>query len=676
MMTNAAVGLQRASKRPMTDSDKVNILMVDDQPGKLLSYEAILADLGENLIKATSGKEALEHLLKTDVAVVLMDVSMPELDGFELADMIRQHPRFQKTAIIFISAIHLTDVDRLNGYARGAVDYISVPVIPDLLRAKVSVFAELHRKAHQLHSLNQELERRVLERTEELHQRELEFRTLANSIPQLAWMAKADGQVFWYNQRWYDYTGIAAGEVADLAVREICHPDHVDRVSSSFERSIKSGEPWEETFALRGKDGKFRWFLSRALPIRDTGGNVFRWFGTNTDITDQLKTDQALADQAELLNLASEAIFVRDLSGIVTFWSRGSETVYGWTAQEAIGKNVQDLLKTRFPESRELVEAEILRNGYWHGEIRHTTKAGNEIIVATRQALKRDHLGQPQGFLEINRDVTEQKRTENALRASEKTAAMGRLAGTIAHEINNPLEALSNVFFLLKDRESLDEEGRELARMAEAELVRISHITKQTLSFYRESQRPTQVSLCQVLEDVLGIHARKLQLAGIALRKHFECEGLINGFPGEMRQVFLNLVGNAIESMSDGGTLSIRLYPSVDYRNCFRRGVRVSVFDTGSGVDPAHKNRIFEPFFSTKDTKGTGLGLWVTRGIVLKHEGTLHFRSISSGSGNLTCFSVFLPADTQAIMQGRSRGRAPRISMLPPISDKGPAPES
>jgi signal transduction histidine kinase len=143
----------------MNTSNKVNILMVDDQPAKLLSYEVILAELGENLIKAASGKEALEHLLKNDVAVVLMDVSMPELDGFELAEMIRQHPRFQKTAIIFISAVHLTDLDRLKGYQRGAVDYISVPVIPELLRAKVSVFAELHRKAGQLERLNDELRR-------------------------------------------------------------------------------------------------------------------------------------------------------------------------------------------------------------------------------------------------------------------------------------------------------------------------------------------------------------------------------------------------------------------------------------------------------------------------------------------------------------------------------------
>jgi len=148
--------------------EKINILLVDDQPAKLLSYEVILRDLGENLIKATSAREALELLLKRDIAVVLIDVCMPELDGFQLAAMIREHPRFRQTAIIFISAIHLSDVDRLRGYEMGAVDYVPVPVIPEVLRAKVRVFAELHRKNRQLEQLNRELEQRVAERTAEL----------------------------------------------------------------------------------------------------------------------------------------------------------------------------------------------------------------------------------------------------------------------------------------------------------------------------------------------------------------------------------------------------------------------------------------------------------------------------------------------------------------------------
>ena len=152
------------------DHEKVNILLVDDQPAKLLAYEVILKELGENLIVASSGREALECLLKNEVAVILVDVCMPELDGFELAAMIREHPRFQKTAMIFISAIQVSDIDRLRGYEMGAVDYVPVPVVPEVLRAKIRVFAELYRKTRQLERLNAELEDRVRARTAELEQ--------------------------------------------------------------------------------------------------------------------------------------------------------------------------------------------------------------------------------------------------------------------------------------------------------------------------------------------------------------------------------------------------------------------------------------------------------------------------------------------------------------------------
>src|SRR6202161_224738 len=223
----------------MGENEKVNILMVDDQPAKLLSYEVMLGGLGENLIKANSAKEALEILLKNEVAVVLMDVSMPELDGFQLAAMIRQHPRFQRTAIIFVSAVHLTDRDRLKGYEHGAVDYISVPVVPELLRAKVRVFAELHRKTRQLETLNQELEKRIAERTEELQtkakalmglnrelaRKNLELDAIVHTVPDIIFSRQPDGSRDYLSDRFYEHTGAAAGSAVGFGWWDYVHPD-------------------------------------------------------------------------------------------------------------------------------------------------------------------------------------------------------------------------------------------------------------------------------------------------------------------------------------------------------------------------------------------------------------------------------------------------------------------
>jgi PAS domain S-box-containing protein len=299
----------------MTVNEKVNILMVDDQPAKLLSYEVILAELGENLIKASSGKEALEHLLKTDIAVVLMDVSMPDLDGFELADLIRQHPRFQRTAIIFISAVYLTDLDRLRGYERGAMDYISVPVIPELLRAKVSIFAELHRKAHQLETLNRDLETRVAERTDELEKRaemleqlngELarkhqELDAIMHTAPDIIFSRRADGARDYISDRFYEYTGAREGSANGFGWLDFVHREDRDRSMSHWIHCAQSGANYEFEYRLRGRDGLYRWFRARAVPIRDTGGQIIKWYGTCSDIHDSKLLEQSIRDNASAL---------------------------------------------------------------------------------------------------------------------------------------------------------------------------------------------------------------------------------------------------------------------------------------------------------------------------------------------------------------------------------------
>jgi PAS domain S-box-containing protein len=296
----------------MTVHEKVNILMVDDQPGKLLSYEAILADLGENLVKATSAKEALERLLKMDVAVVLMDVSMPEIDGFELAEIIRQHPRFQKTAIIFVSAVHLTDLDRLKGYQHGAVDYLSVPIVPEVLRAKVRVFAELHRKNRQLELLNVELEQRVVERTQELErkaialeqlnvdlaQKNQELDAIVQTAPDIIFSRQSDGTRDYISSRFYEYTGAPPGTAVGFGWLEYMHADDREPSMAHWLRCVQSGENYESEYRLRSTEGMYRWFRARAVPLRDPEGKILKWYGTCSDIHDSKLLEQSIRDSA------------------------------------------------------------------------------------------------------------------------------------------------------------------------------------------------------------------------------------------------------------------------------------------------------------------------------------------------------------------------------------------
>jgi PAS domain S-box-containing protein len=282
----------------MSRNDKVNILMVDDQPAKLLSYEVMLDGLGENLIKAPSAKDALELLLNNDIAVVLMDVSMPELDGFQLTAMIRQHPRFQRTAIIFVSAVHL-------------IDYISVPVVAEVLRAKVRVFAELHRKTRQLETLNRELEQRVLDRTEELARKaELQLQlnmelvgknqeldAIIHTAPDIIFSRKADGSRDYISDRFYEFTGAPPSSATDFGWLDYVHPEDKQKAMADWLLCVESGANYEAEYRMQAKDGNYRWFRARAVPIQ-IDGKIVRWYGTCSDIHDSKLLERSIRDDA------------------------------------------------------------------------------------------------------------------------------------------------------------------------------------------------------------------------------------------------------------------------------------------------------------------------------------------------------------------------------------------
>jgi PAS domain S-box-containing protein len=284
----------------MDTGDRVNILLVDDQPAKLMSYEVILQDLGENLLKATSGREALEHLLKSEVAIVLVDVCMPDLDGFQLAAMIRDHPRFQKTAIIFISAIHLSDMDRLRGYEMGAVDYVPVPVIPEVLRAKVKVFAELYRKTRQLERLNAELENRVAQRTSELEastarltesEQRRSLALVAGHMGSWDW-DRVNGDCLWDEGQCRIF-GVdhASFVVTAENIKALIYPDDWPRLQHAMEQLFFERKSHQTEFRLRRPNGEIRWCLGTAAPTMDAAGNIIRLSGVTADITERKESE-------------------------------------------------------------------------------------------------------------------------------------------------------------------------------------------------------------------------------------------------------------------------------------------------------------------------------------------------------------------------------------------------
>lgn len=358
-----------------------------------------------------------------------------------------------------------------------------------------------------------------------LRESEERFRMVADNMSQLAWTCDELGNVTWYNQRWLDYTGMTFEDLKGWGWDKVQHPDHVHRVVEGVNRSRDKGEVWEDIFPLRGKDGTYRWFLSRAVPIRDAGGNLVRWFGTNTDIT-------------------------------------------------------------------------------------------------------------------------ERRLAEEALIKSEKLAASGRLAAALAHEINNPLQAVTNLLTLLGQSPRLDLNDQEYARMATEELGRVTHLAQQSLAFYRESASAIAVNVEDIVEDILQIFHKRIAIKKIVVRKVYQTDGaIIVSHPGEIRQVFSNLLTNAIEAVPEGGQFALRISKSIEWeKQPVVHGLRITLADSGCGIAAHQAARIFEPFFTTKGENGVGLGLWIAKGIAHRLGGSIRMRSSVRPNRSGTCFSIFLPS--------------------------------
>ena len=509
--------------------------------------------------------------------------------------------------------------------------------------------------------------RKVAEKA--IREREEEYRSLANSMPHLVWMANPDGHIFWYNQRWHEYTGSSPNEMEALGWQRFHDPDHLPEVLERWTASLASGESFEMTFPLRGADGKLRPFLTRVVPVRDSSGNITRWFGTNTDVSAEIETQDALRKSKEKLEVAlvasqrlaaivessDDAIVSKNLDGTVTSWNRRAEQMFGFSAEEMIGESILKII----PDHLQITEQEILAtiargDRIEHFETIRRTKSGELLEVSLTISPTKDESGRIVGAAKIARDITQRRKTEHALRTTERLASVGRLASTVAHEMNNPLEAVTNLVYLAQRTESIDQ-IKELLATAESELGRASLITKQTLGFYRETKDLSPRRVGSLIQPLISIFESRFQNKAILVDCEVRHDPEVFCVPGEICQLFANLLGNSIDAVPGGGRIRIRISAASEHGGDSRNGVRLTVADSGAGIPPSLKEKLFEPFFTTKKDVGTGLGLWICKSIVENHRGSIRIRSCAVPGRSWTVFSVFLP-------------ERPPISMADPIN--------
>jgi PAS domain S-box-containing protein len=352
------------------------------------------------------------------------------------------------------------------------------------------------------------------------------------------------------------------------------------------------------------------------------------------------RAEKTMHEMAAIVEYSDDAILSKSPEGTITSWNRGAERLYGYSAEEAVGISVYQLAP---PERREEIDRimQAIKGGgrvepYQTERLR---KDGTLVPVVLTVSPLRNAKGEIVGASTIARDISAQKQSEEAVRRSEKLATAGRLAASIAHEINNPLEAVINLLYLARHDSA---NAQQYLTMAEQEVGRIARLAQQTLGFVRETGSPGWMDPAVIMDEILQLYSRKLESRRIRVTRRYRNSSQISGYSGELRQLLANLLVNAVDAMAEGGRLQVRVAAGRQWSDG-REGIRITVADNGSGIPQDNLRRIFEPFYTTKKDTGTGLGLWVSHGIVQKHGGSIRVRSRCEGRATGTVFTVFMP---------------------------------
>lgn len=496
------------------------------------------------------------------------------------------------------------------------------------------------------------------------HQASESFRVLVELAPDGIIGVDDSGAIVLVNSQAQKLFGYEPSELLGQKI-EILVPEH-SRAAHIYHQQEYKARPRIRgmggmNLSARRKDGtEFPAEISLS-PIRTERGLLIT--AIIRDITERRKAEEAHAQliREQTARAEAEAMqqrfrdLVQDLDAIVweidlhtrmfNFVSNRAQQILGYPLQRWIEAR-HFWLKHVHPDDRELIVS-FLRHVGTGGpnsiEYRARTSAGGTVWLRLIVYVVRDEQSSPSYLRGLMVDVTTRKLTEDALRTTEKLAATGRLAASIAHEINNPMAAVTNLLYLLEHHPSLDADARRYAKLAQDEMGRVAQITRQMLGFYRDSIAAQDVNIPEVIKGILELYKRRLEDGGISIRTEFARVSPVHAFPGELRQVFSNLLLNAAEAVHSGGTIQIRVGNARRWSRHGSSGVRVTIADNGTGIRRENIERIFEPFFTTKGQNGTGLGLWVSHGIIEKHGGEIQVRSSTRPGHRGTTFSIFLP---------------------------------
>jgi PAS domain S-box-containing protein len=486
---------------------------------------------------------------------------------------------------------------------------------------------------------------------------EARYRILADLNPQAIWMGSPDGRLTYANQMLLDYLGATIDQLEGEAWLSACHPQDKDRVREEWQRSVATGTDYDiEARMIRSRDGRARWWWIRAQPVRDDAGNILHWLGVNIDIDDrktfaerlQQKQEETERQRAEL-----ETIYRTAPVGLALFdpvelrYLRVNdhqvETI-GVPREKILGRRITELAPLKGIEDifRQVAAGNSIRNHIFEGEL--PSRPGEYRYWNCNYSPVYNSDREVEAIAAVIQEITHQKKAEHALVQSEKLAAVGRLASSISHEINNPLEAITNLLYLIGESEELPASLLEYVQTAQSELSRVCQIATQTLRFHRQAVSATYITARDLVEAVLNLYQGRLANSGITVETSFATSKQILCLENDIRQVLNNLIANAIDAMRRGGRLLVRAHNATDLVHTgLRKGIRITVADTGHGMSPEVRSRIFEPFYTTKELNGTGLGLWISMGIVGRHHGRLTLRSTQHPIHHGTIFSLFLP---------------------------------